>query len=95
MPYPLSYTPLFCLRSRMAESLDPDFAISLAIALRLVRQQTRVDYGARHPHARDAAADTIAALVIEQLRRSGWEISHPATSIHVHGESKSKREGVI
>ena len=41
-----------------------DFEMSLALALRAVRQQARHDFAGRNPMHRDAGADAIAAQVV-------------------------------
>ena len=73
----------------MAEAIDPEFEISLVIALRMIRQQLRVGYAGRHPHRRDAAADAIAKAVIEHLQRSGWTISHPPTPLPLYRSQRA------
>lgn len=64
-----------------------DFEMSLALALRAVRQQARLDFAARHPLERDAGADAIAKQVLAHLSLSRWTFT-PGTGVAPHGLGK-------
>ena len=60
-----------------------DFEMSLALALRGVRQQARHDFGGCNPMHGDAGADAIAAQVIAQLNLSRWTVT-PGQGVTLH-----------
>ena len=61
-----------------------DFEMSLALALRAVRQQARHDFAARNPMHRDAGADAIAKQVLAHLNLSNWTFT-PGPGVKPHG----------
>ena len=57
--------------------------MSIALALRAVRQQARHDFAGCNPMHRDAGADVIAAQVIAQLNLSRWTFTlGPGVTLH-------------
>lgn len=61
----------------MPDHINPEFELSLVIALRMVEQGPRLDYAAKLPHQRDHGSARIAARLVERLRMSGWRIDPP------------------
>lgn len=67
----------------MATVLPPDFEVSVALALRMVRQSARNDYAGKLPHHRDIGSAGVAKALIAELALQGWEVSPRLTPIMI------------
>lgn len=65
-------------------SILDDFEAYVAVLLRLITQQPRVDFASKLPGKRDAASSAIAKQLIEKLRVAGYTITPTPMPPHPH-----------